>query len=64
MDNKFILTKKSSLKGEDGYKVFSIRIKSKTVDDLDKLCVKTNRTRNELVGMMLEWAIENTEIKE
>lgn len=64
MDNKFVLTKKSPLKGEDGYKVFSIRIKSKTVDDLDKLCAKTNRTRNELVGMMLEWAIENTEIKE
>lgn len=64
MDNKFVLTKKSPLKGEDGYKVFSIRIKSKTVDDLDKLCAETNRTRNELVGMMLEWAIENTEIKE
>ena len=64
MENKFILTKKSPLKGEDGYKVFSIRIKSKTVDDLDKLCTKTNRTRKELVGMMLEWAIENTEIKE
>lgn len=64
MDNKFVLTKKSALKGEDGYKVFSIRIKSKTVDDLDKLCAETNRTRNELVGMMLEWAIENTEIKD
>lgn len=64
MENKFILTKKSSLKGEDGYKVFSIRIKSKTVESLDELCAKTNRTRNELVGMMLEWAIENTEIKE
>jgi len=64
MDNKFVLTKKSPLKGEDGYKVFSIRIKSKTVDTLDKLCAETNRTRNELVGMMLEWAIENTEIKE
>ncbi len=64
MDNKFVLTKKSPLKGEDGYKVFSIRIKAKTVDDLDKLCAETNRTRNELVGMMLEWAIENTEIKD
>ena len=64
MKNKFVVTKKSPLKGEDGYKVFSIRIKSKTVDDLDKLCAETNRSRNELVGMMLEWAIENTEIKE
>lgn len=64
MDNKFVLTKKSALKGEDGYKVFSIRIKTKTVDRLDKLCAETNRTRNELVGMMLEWAIENTEIKD
>lgn len=64
MDNKFVITKKAPLKGEDGYKVFSIRIKSKTADDLDRLCAQSNRTRNELIGMMLDWAIKNAEIHE
>ncbi len=36
MEKKLIINKKS-LKGEDGYKTFSIRIKEETVDNLDKL---------------------------
>ena len=36
MKEKLIINKKS-LKGEDGYKTFSIRIKEETVANLDKL---------------------------
>lgn len=62
MTDKFIVTKKPALKGEDGYKVFSIRIRTKTADELERICTLSNRTRNELIGMMLDWAIENTQI--
>lgn len=62
MKEKLIINTKS-LKGEDGYKTFSIRIKEKTVDALDDLSKKTNRSRNELINLLLEYAIENTEVR-
>lgn len=62
MKEKLIINKKS-LKGEDGYKTFSIRIKEETVTKLDTLAVKTNRSRNELINILLDYAIDNSEVK-
>lgn len=61
MKEKLILNKK--LKGEDGFKTFSIRIKEETVEHLDELSIKTNRSRNELIGILLDYAIANCEVK-
>ena len=62
MDKKLIITKKQ-LKGEDGHKVFSIRIKEETVNKLDAISKKTNRSRNDLINLFIDYAIENCEIK-
>lgn len=62
MKEKLIINKKS-LKGEDGYKTFSIRIKDETVAMLDKLAEETNRSRNELINILLDYAIKNSEVK-
>lgn len=62
MDKKLIISKRSKMKGEDGYKTFSVRLKDETVEKLDKLSEETGRSRNELIGMMLEFGIENCEI--
>ena len=62
MKEKLIINKKS-LKGEDGYKTFSIRIKDETVARLDKLSAETNRSRNELINILLDYGIENSEVK-
>ncbi len=62
MDKKLIIQKKS-LKGEDGYKTFSIRIKEETVANLDRLSTDTNRSRNELINILLDFAIDNCETK-
>jgi metal-responsive CopG/Arc/MetJ family transcriptional regulator len=59
---KLIIPKKN-LKGEDGYKTFSVRIKETTVAELDKLAGTTNRSRNELINILLDYAIENSEVK-
>ena len=64
MAKKLQITKKSNLKGDDGYKTFSIRIKEETVDKLDEISKQTNRSRNELINIMLEFGIENCEITE
>ena len=62
MDQKLIINKKS-LKGEDGYKTFSIRIKDETAGELDELARQTNRSRNELINILLEFAIKNCEVR-
>ena len=59
---KLIINKKS-LKGEDGYKTFSIRIKDETVDRLTALSKQTNRSRNELINILIDYAIDNCEVK-
>jgi len=62
MKEKLVI-KKKSLKGEDGYKTFSIRIKDETVDKLNALSNQTNRSRNELINILIDYAIENCEVK-
>ncbi len=62
MKDKLIIRKKS-LQGEDGYKTFSIRIKDETVSQLDMLAEQTHRSRNELINILLDYAIENSEVK-
>ena len=62
MEKKLIINKKS-LKGEDGYKTFSIRIKDETACELDELARQTNRSRNELINILLEFAIKNCEVR-
>ena len=67
MDNKkdkILIPKKQHLKGEDGYKVFSIRIKEETAASLDELATQTGRSRNEIINMFLEYGIENYVIVE
>ena len=59
MPNKLTITK---LKGEDGHKIFSIRVREETVKKLDEIAAATNRSRNELINIMLEFGIENYEI--
>ena len=62
MNEKLKITKRSNLKGEDGYKVFSIRIKDELYERLEELSVQTNRSRNELINLMLEFGLERCEV--
>ncbi len=62
MENKLVINKKS-LRGEDGYKTFSVRLKDETVQSLDALSNDTNRSRNELINILLDFAIKNCEVK-
>ncbi len=62
MQEKLVINKKS-LRGEDGYKTFSIRVKDEIVEGLDSLSKESNRSRNELINMLLDFAIKNCEVK-
>ena len=61
MKEKLIIQKKA-LKGQDGYQTFSIRIKDETTEKLNKLAEITNRSRNELINILLDYAIDNCEV--
>lgn len=57
MAEEIKITKKNARKGDDGYKVVSVRMKDETIAQLDELSAKTNRSRNELINLLLESAI-------
>ena len=61
MKEKLII-KKRSLTGDDGFKTFSIRIKDETVEKLNDLSNQTNRSRNELINVLLDDALKNCEV--
>lgn len=46
-------------RGDDGHKTFSIRIRNELVERMDEVVSQTGRTRNELVGLFLEYALDN-----
>ena len=61
MESKKIIIPKKS---DDDYKVISIRIKGKTLESIENITLKTNRSRNEVINILLESGVSNTEISE
>lgn len=53
---------KINKKGNDGYKVISVRIKEGTLRKIDDLSDKSNRSRNELINIILENSVDDVEI--
>ena len=49
-------------KGEDGYKVISVRIKEGTLQKIDDLSDESNRSRTELTNIILENSVDDVEI--
>ena len=58
------IKKKVPKKGDDGYKIVSVRMKDELIARLDDLSEKTNRSRNELINLLLESAVEIVKIEE
>lgn len=51
-------------RGDDGYKVVSVRMKDELIERLDKLSAETNRSRNELINLLLEASVDIVKIEE
>ena len=58
------ITKKRAKKGDDGHKVVSVRMRDELIEQLDTLAGKTNRSRNELINLLLSSALEIVTIDE
>ena len=64
MEHEIKITKKNGLRGEDGYKIVSVRMKDETVAQLDEISTRTNRSRNEVINLLLEAAVHMVKIDE
>lgn len=60
MDNKPLIIKR---RGDDGYRIISVRIQEDTLAEIDRLAAETNRSRNELINLILAHGIKHIEIE-
>ena len=60
MANEPLIIKK---RGEDGNKITTVRILEGTLNKLDDLAVQSNRSRNELINIILAYGVDNVELR-
>ena len=64
MEKEIKITKKAPRCSDDGYKIVSVRMKEEMLDRLDRLAAQTNRSRNELINLLLDSAMEIVKVEE
>ena len=63
-DDDRLIIRPKKYKGNDGYKTFSIRIKEELVESIDSISDRTGHSRNELIGILLEYAVNHCKIED
>ena len=58
MNNEKLVLRPKRNKGEDGYKVFSIRVSEELLDEINEISAKTGYSRNEIINRFLNYALE------
>lgn len=64
MTEEIRIKKKHAKRGDDGYKIVSVRMKDELLAKLDQLSAETNRSRNELINILLEKSIDIVKVEE
>ena len=64
MKEEIRITKKSTKTADDGYKIVSVRMKDELLERLEALSAQTNRSRNELINLLLNAAIDIVRVEE
>ncbi len=63
MAKEIKITKKAARRGDDGYKIVSVRMREEMIERLDALSNETNRSRNELINLLLDAALDIVQIE-
>lgn len=63
MEERIKITKKTKRRGDDGHKIVSVRMKDETIAELDALSKATNRSRNELINILIQEALKIVDVK-
>lgn len=64
MAEEIRIKKKIPKRGDDGYKIVSVRMKDELIEKLDVLSANTNRSRNELINILLDAAVDIVKVEE
>lgn len=64
MADEIRIKKKTPRKGDDGYKIVSVRMKEELIERLDALSASSNRSRNELINLLLNAAVDIVKVEE
>ena len=64
MEKEIKIKKKAARRGDDGYKIVSVRMKEEMLERLDELSSQTNRSRNELINLLLDAAMKIVKVEE
>ena len=60
MKNDPLIIKK---RGDDGNRIITVRIREDTLAELDRLAAESNRSRNELINLILAHGVKNIEFE-
>ena len=60
MKNDPLIIKK---RGDDGNRIITVRIREDTLAELDRLAAESNRSRNELINLILAHGVKSIEIE-
>jgi len=63
MAEEIKIKKKSARRGDDGHKVVSVRMSDELIGRLDDLAKNANRSRNEIINLLLESAVNIVKIE-
>lgn len=64
MNGKITITARGKGRGTPDFRIISVRVKEDLIDRLDKIAGETNRSRNEVITLLLESAIELVDIRQ
>ncbi len=64
MAEEIRIKKKQPNRGDDGHKIVSVRMKEELLFRLEDLSTKTNRSRNELINLLLESALDIVKVED
>ena len=59
-----VIPKKSRDRGDDGHKIISLRIRQDTLERIEDMANKADRSRNELINILLLAAIKNAVVED
>lgn len=60
MNNEHLIIKK---RGDDGNKIITVRISIETLNQLDRIAAECNYSRNEVINIILDYGVNNIEIR-
>lgn len=63
MANNINIVSKDKQKAGSEYKIVSVRMRESLLDQLDAISAQTSRSRNEIINLLLESAVDMVEVQ-